>query len=60
MLLFEKNRPQFLLDRLERYIKLLVSTVVPFSYAVASQFGLAIFVIGENPKKNESQLIVDR
>ena len=37
-------RPQFWLDRLGRYIKLFLSTVIPFSHAVASQFGLVFFL----------------
>ena len=36
-------RPQFLPDRLGRYLTPFASTVIAFSHAVASQFGLAIF-----------------
>ena len=38
--LFAVYRPQFLLDRLGRYLKLFVSTVIPFFHAFKSQFGL--------------------
>ena len=37
-------RPQFLPDRLGRYLTPFASSVIPFSHAVASQFGLAIFL----------------
>ena len=35
---------QFLLNRLGRYLKLFISTVIPFSLTIVSQFGLSIFV----------------
>ena len=50
LFLVANYRPQFLLDRLGRYLKLFVSTVAPFSHELANQIGLAHFCIVENPK----------
>ena len=42
--LFAVYRSQFLLDRLRRYFKLFISTVIPSPLAFASEFGLAHFL----------------
>ena len=55
--LFANYRLQFLLDRLGRYFKLFVSTVISFSHAFASQFGLANLASSEKPQKPSVQLI---
>ena len=52
MSLFANCRSQFLLDRLERWLKLFVSTASGSTHEYASQFDLAIILYAKNTKKN--------
>ena len=58
MLLFTVYRPQFLLDRLGRYLKLFVSTVIPFYHTFAFTVPPSKFFIGAKPQKRSQKLIV--
>ena len=49
--LFVNCRSQLLLDRLGRYLKLFVSTDIPFSHEFTSQFGLANLLLAKNTQK---------
>ena len=60
--LFANCRSQFLLDRLGRYLKLFVSTVIPSSHELASQFGPSTFVLAKNTQnyRKNCECSVDR
>ena len=59
--LFANYRSQYLLNRLGRYIKLLISTDIPSSQEFAYQFGLVFFLHAKNPKPSPlRQCSVDR
>ena len=57
--LFANNRWQFLLDRLGRYRKLFVSTLISFSHAFACHFGRANFLHTKNECSVDRQRHVD-
>ena len=60
MSLFANCRSQLLFDRLGRYLKLFVSTVIPYSHEFVSQFGLAHFYRRKAPKNYRENRVVVR